>query len=81
MMRHARLLAAVLCCAAARLAAAEPEPLPLLVVGSVNVDLTVAVERLPQRGECISSSRPVSARAVGGKVSAGGWNHEVVVVE
>ena len=39
----------------------------LLVVGSVNLDLTVAVKRLPQRGETVVASKPAFERALGGK--------------
>jgi len=43
-------------------------PLPnILVVGSVNVDITIPVNRLPSLGETIIARRPTTDIAVGGK--------------
>ncbi|KAI8475104.1 MAG: ribokinase/xylose isomerase [Monoraphidium minutum] len=53
--------------AAAAAASAAAAPKPLLIVGSVNADTTISVERLPARGECITSTKPAPALAVGGK--------------
>lgn len=39
----------------------------LLVVGSVNLDLTVALKRLPARGETVTAVSPAFQRALGGK--------------
>lgn len=55
--------------AAAAAADAAAKAKPILVVGSVNADTTVSLERLPARGECITASKPVPTLAVGGKVS------------
>jgi hypothetical protein len=60
------LLLLMLAAAAASTAAA---PKPLLIVGSINADSTISVERLPSRGECITSTKPVPTLAVGGKAS------------
>lgn len=43
---------------------------PILVVGSVNVDLIMEVHRLPEKGETTISRHPRLEVAVGGKVSA-----------
>mmetsp|Transcript_9701 Transcript_9701/g.24880 ORF Transcript_9701/g.24880 Transcript_9701/m.24880 type:complete len:681 (-) Transcript_9701:510-2552(-) len=41
---------------------------PILVVGSLNVDITLEVDRLPERGETITTADPNSGRtACGGK--------------
>ncbi|GBF87518.1 ribokinase xylose isomerase [Raphidocelis subcapitata] len=48
-------------------AAAAVTPPPLLVVGSLNADTTILLDRLPARGECLQSIRPVPSMAVGGK--------------
>lgn len=68
---------ALLCAAAALAAALAPRRAaasavaadrPLLIVGSLNADTTISLERLPARGECITSTKPVPSLAVGGKV-------------
>lgn len=38
---------------------------PILVVGSLNVDITVPVHRLPERGETITAREPSTSIAVG----------------
>ncbi|KAG1671089.1 hypothetical protein FOA52_000761 [Chlamydomonas sp. UWO 241] len=40
---------------------------PILVVGSVNVDITMQVHRLPRQGETTTAASPGSMLAVGGK--------------
>jgi hypothetical protein len=40
----------------------------VLVVGSVNMDITIEVARLPLKGETIISPAPSVSLAVGGKV-------------
>lgn len=39
----------------------------ILVVGSINVDITMQVTRLPHHGETITARSPSTATAVGGK--------------
>ncbi|CAE8618447.1 unnamed protein product, partial [Polarella glacialis] len=39
----------------------------LLVVGSLNVDITIEVDRLPQKDETITARSPTTEIAVGGK--------------
>lgn len=39
----------------------------VLVVGSLNLDITVEVPRLPTKGETLMASAPAAALAVGGK--------------
>ncbi|GAX73589.1 hypothetical protein CEUSTIGMA_g1040.t1 [Chlamydomonas eustigma] len=50
-------------------------PKPILVVGSMNVDITVRVHRLPMKHETITSHSPSTSIAVGGK----GANQAVAV--
>lgn len=57
-------LVAVLCLAHAATAAA---PAPILVVGSLNVDIIVPVHRLPTPGETITARSASTGVAVGGK--------------
>ena len=40
---------------------------PLLVVGSLNMDVTLSVDRLPRKGETIMARSPCSTTSVGGK--------------
>ena len=40
---------------------------PLVVVGSLNVDITIEVERLPKKEETVMASSPCTSVAVGGK--------------
>lgn len=48
----------------------HPSPPPMiLVLGSVNMDITVDVARLPLKGETTTSTTPSVSLAVGGKVS------------
>lgn len=54
-------------------AAVPPPAADILVVGSVNMDITVDVARLPQKGETTTSSTPSASLAVGGKVCAVLW--------
>jgi sugar/nucleoside kinase (ribokinase family) len=61
--------AAVPASAAKAAKAAAADARPLLIVGSINADSTITLERLPARGECITSTKPTASFAVGGKVS------------
>jgi hypothetical protein len=45
----------------------QQRPRPVLVVGSVNVDITMQVHRLPRQGETTTAASPRSTLAVGGK--------------
>jgi hypothetical protein len=42
----------------------------LVVVGSLNLDVIVQVDRLPQQGENVVARSPDASTALGGKVSA-----------
>lgn len=55
----------MLCTAAAGSAAGGRD---ILVLGSVNMDITVDVERLPLKGETTTSRTHTASLAVGGKV-------------
>ena len=68
MARTAAGLAPLLCLAATLLTAVGAQLPAVLVVGSLNADVIVEVERLPSRGETLVARSPAAATAVGGKV-------------
>ncbi|EFN59383.1 hypothetical protein CHLNCDRAFT_137863 [Chlorella variabilis] len=59
------LLAMALCCLARAACAAQPPS--ILTVGSLNLDVIVAVDRMPTGGETIMARSPAATTAVGGK--------------
>ena len=63
-LRVAALLALVACAAAG---AAASKRAPLLVVGSINLDVTAHLERLPALGETVTALRSSPTLALGGK--------------
>lgn len=60
-------LALAALCSAADVMQAGARDGPLLVVGSLNLDSTVHLDRLPQRGETMMSRSMSASLAVGGK--------------
>ena len=56
---------------------ALPTPAPILIVGSLNMDVIIKVNRLPQRHETITACSPSTELAVGGK----GANQAVAVAK
>ncbi|KAL4426410.1 hypothetical protein ABPG77_004704 [Micractinium sp. CCAP 211/92] len=64
--RHTVLLALAACLLLSGSVSTTAAP-PILVVGSLNVDITVPVHRLPERGETITAREPSTSIAVGGK--------------
>ena len=63
-LRVAALLALVACAAAG---AAASKRAPLVVVGSINLDVTAHLERLPALGETVTALRSSPTLALGGK--------------